>query len=113
MLASTSIGAIWASCGPDFGSRGVVDRFAQLQPKLAFFVDGSYYGGKPFDRRPEIRAILDSLPSLQQIVYVRRLEPDSELRLTDHTLFWEEMLAGPDVPRELFRFERVPFAHPL
>jgi acetoacetyl-CoA synthetase len=113
MLATASVGAIWASCGPDFGSRGVVDRFAQLHPKLAFFVDGYYYGGKPFDRRPEIHAILDELPSLQQIVQVRRLEPDSDLRVTDHALFWEELLAGPEVPRELFHFERVPFAHPL
>ena len=113
MLATASVGAIWASCGPDFGPRGVVDRFAQLQPKLAFFVDGYYYGGKTFDRRPEIHAILDALPSLQQIVLVRRLEPDSNLRITDHALFWEELLAGPEVPRELFHFERVPFAHPL
>ncbi len=107
MLATTSVGAIWASCGPDFGARGVVDRFAQLQPKLAFFVDGYFYGGKRFDRRSEIRLIVDSLPSLKQIVYVRQLEPDSELRLTEHTLFWEELLAGPEVPRESFQFERV------
>jgi acetoacetyl-CoA synthetase len=113
MLATASVGAIWASCGPDFGPRGVVDRFAQLHPTLAFFVDGYYYGGKRFDRRPEIHAILDALPSLQQIVHVRRLEPDSDLRITDHALFWEELLAGPEVPRELFRFEHVPFAHPL
>ena len=47
MLATTSIGAMWASCGPDFGPKGVVDRFAQLAPKLMFCVDGYYYGGKP------------------------------------------------------------------
>jgi acetoacetyl-CoA synthetase len=58
MLATTSVGAIWASCGPDFGPRGVVDRFSQLEPKIAFCVDGYYYGGKPFDRRPELTVIL-------------------------------------------------------
>jgi acetoacetyl-CoA synthetase len=112
MLATTSVGAIWASCGPDFGPRGVVDRFAQLQPKLAFFTDGYHYGGKLFDRWSEIRAILDSLPSLQKIVHVRRLEPGSTLKLTGHTLFWEELLAGHDVPRESFHLERVPIAQP-
>jgi acyl-coenzyme A synthetase/AMP-(fatty) acid ligase len=63
MLATASIGAIWASCGPDFGSRGVVDRFLQLTPKLAFCVDGYYYGGNAFDRRPVLSVILNSLPS--------------------------------------------------
>jgi acetoacetyl-CoA synthetase len=113
MLATTSIGAIWASCGPDFGPRGVVDRFSQLKPKIAFCVDGYYYGGKPFDRRPELTEILSALPSIEQVIYLRQLEPANETRLTAHTLFWEEALAGPEVSRESFRFAHVPFAHPL
>jgi acetoacetyl-CoA synthetase len=113
MLATVSIGAIWASCGPDFGPRGVVDRFLQLAPKLAFCVDGYYYGGNPFDRRPELKIILSALPSLQQVIYLRQLEPENAAPLTAHTLFWEDALAGPDVARETFRFEQVPFAHPL
>ena len=51
MLATTSIGAIWTSCGPDFGTRGVLDRFTQLAPKVLFYVDGYQYGGKPFNRK--------------------------------------------------------------
>jgi len=113
MLATTSIGAIWASCGPDFGPRGVIDRFLQLQPTLAFCVDGYYYGGKPFDRRPELATILNSLPSLKQVVYLRQLEPGNALPLTAHTVFWEDAVRGPEVAREGFRFEQVPFAHPL
>src|SRR5580704_13752812 len=113
MLATVSVGAIWASCGPDFGPRGAVDRFLQLSPKFAFVVDGYYYGGKPFDRRPELEVILNALPSLEQVIYLRQLEPANEARLTAHTLFWEEALAGPEVSRESFRFEQVPFAHPL
>ena len=113
MLATASIGAIWASCGPDFGSRGVVDRFLQLAPKIAICVDGYFYGGKPFDRRPELKAILSSLPSIEQVIYLRQLDPESDAPLTGHTLFWEDALAGPEVPRESFRFEQVPFAHPL
>ena len=113
MLATVSIGAIWASCGPDFGPRGVVDRFSQLEAKIAFFVDGYYYGGKPFDRRPELASILKSLPSIERVIYLRLLEPDNATRLTDNTLFWEEALAGTEVARESFTFEQVPFAHPL
>jgi len=113
MLATVSIGAIWASCGPDFGPRGVVDRFGQLAPKLAFCVDGYYYGGKLFDRRPELKAILNALPSVEQVIYLRQLEPSNDTPLTAHTLFWEEALSGPDIARESFRFEQVPFAHPL
>jgi acetoacetyl-CoA synthetase len=113
MLATVSIGAIWASCGPDFGPRGVIDRFLQLEPKLAFCVDGYYYGGKPFDRRPELGTIMSSLPSLQHVVYLRQLEPEDETPLTDHTLFWEEATGGPDIPRVAFQFAQVPFAHPL
>ncbi len=113
MLATVSIGAIWASCGPDFGPRGVVDRFGQLAPKLAFCVDGYHYGGKLFDRRPELKAILNALPSVEQVIYLRQLEPSNDTPLTAHTLFWEEALSGPDIARESFRFEQVPFAHPL
>src|ERR1700722_16992563 len=78
MLATVSVGAIWASCGPDYGTRGVVDRFAQLAPKIAFFVDGYSYGGKIFDRRDEVSAILKQLPTLERVVYVRHIAPADE-----------------------------------
>jgi acetoacetyl-CoA synthetase len=113
MLATVSVGAIWASCGPDFGPRGVVDRFLQLSPKFAFCVDGYYYGGKPFDRRPELATILSSLPSLERVIYLRQLEPENNTLLTANSMFWEDALAGPDIAPQDFEFEQVPFAHPL
>ena len=58
MLATTSIGAIWSSVGPDFGTPGVLDRFSQLEPTVFIHVDGYQYGGKPFDRRGEVEKIL-------------------------------------------------------
>ena len=58
MYATASIGAVWSSCGPDFGARGVLDRYSQLTPKLIFCVDGYSYGGKLFDKRAEIRQII-------------------------------------------------------
>ena len=113
MLATVSVGAIWSSCGPDFGPRGVLDRFAQLTPKLAFCVDGYRYGGKAFDRRSELKTILAQLPTLERIVYVRHLYPMDRTTPTAHTISWEEALAGAAVPRESFAYEQVPFAHPL
>ena len=54
-LATASIGAVWSSCSPDFGAASVVDRFAQIEPKVLFAVDGYRYGGKDFDRRDDRR----------------------------------------------------------
>jgi acetoacetyl-CoA synthetase len=113
MLATVSVGAIWATCGPDFGARGVVDRFAQLEPKLAFCVDGYYYGGKAFDRRPELASILGQLPTLERVIYLRQIYPTDPAMPSARTTFWEEALAGPAVPRAAFVYEQVPFAHPL
>jgi acetoacetyl-CoA synthetase len=113
MLATVSIGAIWAICGPDFGARGAVDRFGQLAPKLAFCVDGYYYGGKPFDRRSELRTILGELPTLERVIYLRRLDPTDPATPSPLTTFWEQALAGSAVARRSFAFEQVPFTYPL
>ena len=75
MLATTSIGAIWASCSPDFGWRGVIDRFAQLTPKVLFCVDGYRYGGTEYDRTAQMRDIADGLASLEYVVSVDYLHP--------------------------------------
>jgi len=113
MLATASVGAIWASCGPDFGARGVIDRFSQLAPRVAFCVDGYHYGGKAFDRRIELRSILGALPTLERVILLRRLCPDDSAAPSEHTISWERALSGAPVPRESFVFEQVPFAHPL
>ncbi|HTS96052.1 MAG TPA: acetoacetate--CoA ligase [Streptosporangiaceae bacterium] len=73
MLATTSIGAIWTACSPDFGWRGVLDRFRQLQPKVLFAVDGYSYGGRVFDRRAEVQQIVDGLRGLEYLVHLNYL----------------------------------------
>jgi acetoacetyl-CoA synthetase len=113
MLATTSIGAIWSSCGPDFGSRGVLDRFAQLQPKVMICVDGYYYGGKPFDRRAELRQILAQLPNVAHVIYVPYLDADSREPIQSGCLFWDDVLATPAPARAAFKFEQLPFGAPL
>lgn len=113
LLAATSIGAIWASCSPDFGWRGALDRFHQLQPKVLVGVDGYRYGGKDFDRRDQLRAITTELDSLEQVVYVPYLYPDTPEPPEESWLRWDDVLDHPPVPAEEFEFAQVPFDHPL
>ncbi len=112
MLASTAIGAIWACCSPDFGERGVLDRFAQLTPKVLFCIDGYRYGGKSFDRRAELERILTGLPTLREVIYLPYLDPDARAPRAD-ALPWSEVLGHPAIDAADFRFEQVPFDHPL
>lgn len=113
MLATTSIGAIWSSCSPDFGTRNVVDRFSQLQPKVLFCVDGYNYRGKAFSRLAELDQILEALDaSLEHIVFMPYLD-EAAVLADDRMLTWSSMLAGPAIAAEDFSFEQVPFSHPI
>jgi acetoacetyl-CoA synthetase len=125
MLATASIGAVWSSCGPDFGTRGVLDRYSQLAPRLIFCVDGYSYGGKLFDRRADIREIIGRLSTLSHVIHVPYLDVSRHSAegaaadrsdvspITPGALLWSDVLSGPDPGREAFQFEQVPFAHPL
>jgi len=73
MLATTSLGAIWSSCSPDFGVRGVLDRFGQIEPKVLFCADGYLYGGKEYDSQERVREILAELPTVHQCVVLEYL----------------------------------------
>jgi acetoacetyl-CoA synthetase len=105
-LATASLGAIWSSCSPDFGARSVIDRFAQIEPKVLLTVDGYRYNGRPFDRRDTVRAVRDAMPGLAHTALLRYLDPAASL---DDALDWDE-LTRDDVP---LQYERVPFDHPL
>jgi acetoacetyl-CoA synthetase len=94
-LATASIGAIWSSCAPEFGTATVVDRFGQIEPKVLIAAEGYRYGGKHFDRRGRVAEIERALPTLERTVMV----PSG----------WDDLLADP-AP---LIFERVPFDHPL
>ncbi len=110
-LAGASIGATWSSCSPDFGPASVVDRFAQIEPKVLFAVDGYRYGGKDFDRRETLARLQAEMPSLERSVVLPYLDPDPDLSQLRDATRWEELLAaGEDAE---LSFERVPFDHPL
>jgi acetoacetyl-CoA synthetase len=110
-LATASIGATWSSCSPDFGPASVIDRFAQIEPKVLFAVDGYRYGGKNFDRREVVAELQAAMPSLRRTVVLPYLDPDPGLSPLRDAMRWDELLAA-GAGAEL-RFERVPFDHPL
>jgi acetoacetyl-CoA synthetase len=99
-LACASIGAVWSSAAPEFGARSVVDRFAQVEPKVLLAVDGYRYGGKDFSRRETVEAIAAEIPSLERVVWLGYLDGSG----------WEDGFLGSG--SEL-RFASLPFDHPL
>ncbi|MCX6396284.1 MAG: acetoacetate--CoA ligase [Propionibacteriales bacterium] len=106
LLATASLGAVFSSCAPEFGTRSVTDRWSQIEPKVLVAVDGYVYGGKRVDRRPEVAAIRAALPTVSTVVWIDYLDPD---QVPDGTTGWAEFTARPG-PLE---FDRVPFDHPL
>jgi acetoacetyl-CoA synthetase len=110
-LATASIGAVWSSCSPDFGPASVIDRFAQIEPKVLFAVDGYRYGGKDFDRRGVLAELQAAMPSLRRTVVLPYLDPDPDLSSLRDATRWDELL-GEGEGAEL-AFERVAFDDPL
>ncbi len=110
-LACASIGAVWSSCSPDFGARSVIDRFAQIEPKILLVVDGYRYGGVDFDRTGVVKELLDELPTVERTVVLGYLEPDPPLVGLRSAVAWRDLRAlGEGAP---LVFEQVPSDHPL
>ena len=110
MLAATSIGAIWSSCSPDFGIRGVVDRFGQIEPRVLFTADGYSYAGKTHDSLGRIADILPELPSIEHVVVFPNADEEPDLGpIGDRAVAWADCVARP---AEL-SFEPLPFDHPV
>ncbi|HEY2427805.1 MAG TPA: acetoacetate--CoA ligase [Acidimicrobiales bacterium] len=105
-LATASLGAIWSSCPPEFGPRGVIDRFAQIEPTVLLAVDGYRHRGRPVDRRGEVAAIAAALPGLRATVVLPYLDAGATL---PGAMAWDDLLAGPPDPG----FAAVAAAHPL
>ncbi|HWX98201.1 MAG TPA: acetoacetate--CoA ligase [Solirubrobacteraceae bacterium] len=111
-LATASLGAIWSSAAPEFGARSVIDRFAQIEPKVLLAVDGYRHGGKDFDRTAVIESILAELPTVEHTVVLPYLsEGDLPDRSAAGRLSWSRLLALGDGAE--LTFEQVPFDHPL
>ena len=111
MLAATSLGAVWSSCSPDFGIKGVLDRFGQIKPKVLFVADGYFFKGKNLDSISRVAEIIKDLPSIEKVVVVpyTEWEPDiSSLRDAVHYHAFKASESGLRI-----HFEQLSFDHPL
>ena len=107
-LACATLGAVWSTAAPEFGAGSVIDRFAQIEPKVLLAVDGYRYGGRDFDRRETVARLRDELPGLEHTVLLPYLDPEAQL---PGAMPFDELLASGD--NTATRFEPVPFDHPL
>ncbi len=109
MLATSSIGAIWSSSSPDFGIKGVLDRFSQIEPKVIFAADGYFFKGKSFDSQEKLKGILNQLPSVEKVVLVNYTNTVQTEKFSNAITFEEFAV---ETNEELV-FEQLPFDHPL
>lgn len=109
-LAANSLGAIWSSCSPDFGTSSVVDRFQQIKPKVLIAVDGYAYGGKSYDKTRIVEEIAQQLPSLEKIILIPYLNKKSKINSPVETVAWQNALNN-----SARRLSCVPvsFEHPI
>ncbi len=110
LLATASLGAIWSSCSPDFGPHSVIDRFAQITPKVLLATGRYRYGGKEFDRRPSVEAIAAALPGLAAVVMVGGEAEATPAIPGVATVAFDDL---PGSPGEAPEYTDVPFGHPL
>jgi acetoacetyl-CoA synthetase len=114
LLATASIGAVWSSCAPEFGAHSIIDRFAQIRPKVLIAVDGYVHGGTSFDRRATLADVRAALPSLERTVLIAGPGMRDEVAAPDAgpdgVITWAALL---DAPAPDLAFDPVHFDHPL
>ena len=111
MLATTSIGAIWSSCSPDFGVSGVVDRFGQIEPKVLIACNGYHYGGKTFSSIEKLAGIVDAIDSLETVILVPFVDAN-ETGAVKKAAWWGQFV-DVDAQFKSMSFEQMPFDHPV
>ncbi len=111
MLGATSLGAIWSSCSPDFGIKGVLDRFGQIRPRVLFVADGYFFKGKPLESLSRVREMIRDLPSIEKVVVVSYLQPGPDIGGLRGAITYEDFKASGD--GKPLEFVQLPFDHPL
>ncbi len=109
MLATTSLGAIWSSCSPDFGVNGVLERFAQIQPKVLFCVDGYHYNGKQHELMDSVKSVAENIPAVETVIVVPYLHPAPDISDLDNAMLFGDFETDSDD----LEFVQLPFDHPL
>lgn len=111
MLATTSIGATWASCGSELGMQAVIDRFSQIEPKVLFAVDGYLYKNKPFNLLSDVRAVVEAVPSIEKVVIVSYVNEKPDISNIPRAVLYNDFLSrGKD---DEIVFDQVPANHPV
>lgn len=110
MLATTSIGAIWSSCSPDFGTQGVFDRFNQIQPKVLITTDGYFYNGKTFDSLTKMRELASKTLSIEKTIVVPYVEKNPDISAFNQAVLYDDFI---DHTTQTIQFEQLPFDHPI
>ncbi|MEX1347160.1 MAG: acetoacetate--CoA ligase [Desulfobacterales bacterium] len=111
MLAATSLGATWSSCSPDFGIKGVLDRFGQIQPKILFTANGYSFKGKPVDSLSRIADILKQLPSIEKVVVVPYTDQNADISTIPNAVHYKDFRSSKSGLE--IEFEQLAFDHPL
>src|SRR5690625_1241460 len=110
-LATASLGAVWSSASPDFGTQSVIDRFSQIEPKVMIAVDGYSYNGKRFDRIPTVKQIQDHLPTLKATIMIPFLNESADEPVLKDMITWEDAI-NTETKKTLI-YEYVAFNDPL
>ncbi|MBU1695435.1 MAG: acetoacetate--CoA ligase [Proteobacteria bacterium] len=110
MLAGASLGAVWSSCSPDFGIKGVLDRFGQTQPKVLFTADGYFFKGKPMDSIERIAGIVKEIPSIKKIVVIPYVSLKPDISSLANSVLYEEF---KDPIAKKINFQQMDFDDPL
>lgn len=111
MLAATSIGAIWASCGSELGVQAVIDRISQIEPKILFTVDGYVYKNKTFNMMENVKEVVEQVPSLEKVIVVPYVSDSPDVRMIPKGVLYQDFIKEGE--REDISFEQVPFDHPV
>ncbi|NLI83578.1 MAG: acetoacetate--CoA ligase [Deltaproteobacteria bacterium] len=111
MLAATSMGAIWSSCSPDFGIKGVLDRFGQITPRVLVTANGYTYGGKKFDSLGQIAEVVKAIPSIEEVLVVPYTDSQPDPSRVPHGVLFHDFLCREEGPA--IDFEQVPSNHPV
>ena len=111
MLAAASRGATWSSCSPDFGIKGVLDRFGQIKPKVLFTANGYSFKGKKLDSLERIADILKELPSIEKVVVVPYTDQDADISAVSNAVHYKDFISSESNLE--IEFKQLPFDHPL
>ncbi|WP_455143480.1 AMP-binding protein, partial [Candidatus Hodarchaeum mangrovi] len=110
MLAATSLGATWASCGAELGPNAVIDRFGQIKPKVLITADGYFYKGKTFSSLNNIEQVISKLPSVERVIIIPYINKTARIDIIPRSIYYQEFLSTETHPK--INFKQLPFSHP-